>query len=259
LAAGLFVGGAAHGGAWPMEEGRGQAISTLTIDAADSAFGADGEASLEADFQKLESSTFIEWGLTPRLTLVAQPVVQSLATRSPDGAAEEATGFASSQIGARWLLARGAGGVLSVQGALIAPGTGENLVFARFGDGGPAAEARLLAGHGWGGERRGVFVDGQAGYRWRADEEPEEARFDVTLGVRASPELMILTQSFSAWTEEAPALLLPETESHKAQISVVRRINERYAVQVGGFGAYAGRNVVEERAVFTALWLRFPS
>ncbi len=188
---------------------------------------------------------------------MAQPVVQTVTLRAPDGATEEATGFASSQVGARWLLARGEAGVLSVQGAVLAPGAGENLVNADLGEGGVATEARVLAGRGWGDAFRGVFVDGQIGYRWRFDEEPGEARLDATLGVRASPEWMLLTQSFSTWTEAAPSLLLPETESHKAQLSLVRRISDRYSVQVGGYGAYAGRHVVEERAVFAALWLRF--
>jgi hypothetical protein len=241
-----------------MEEGRVQAITSVAVDGADQAFDQDGDAVLAADFEKIEGSTYLEWGVTPRLTLIAQPVVQRVSLRqSPDAPIEEATGFASSQLGARVLLARPFGGVMSLQGAAVAPGAVENVINARLGDGGAAADLRLLAGRGWGGERRGVYVDSQVGYRWRFDDYPEEARFDATFGVRASPDWMLITQSFSVWREEEPNLLLPESRVHKAQVSVVRRLNETWSLQVGGYGAYAGRNVVEERAAFASLWMRF--
>lgn len=238
-----------------------QAISSIAVDAASRAFDADGETSLDADFEKIELSSFMEWGVTPRLTLLAQPVVQTVTMREPGGGPgaglEEATGFASSQVGARFLLARPLGGVMSVQGALVAPGAAENVINAKLGDGGAASEVRLLAGRGWGGQHRGVYVDGQAGYRWQFDEFPAEAHFDATFGVRASSSWMVIAQNFSVWRDAEPALVLPETSTHKAQLSVVRRLSDAWSFQVGAYGAYAGENVVEERAAFAALWFRF--
>ncbi len=257
-AAALALPEAAAAGAWPMEEGRVQAISSVAYDTAERGYDGAGDAVLDADFDKIESSTFLEWGATERLTLLAQPVVQRVSMRPPGGGAvEEATGFASSQIGARYLLGEGFGGVLSVQGALIAPGAVENVINAGLGDGGGAGDLRFLAGRGWGGEGRGFWIDGQAGYRLRFDEYPEETRLDATFGVRASPGWTLMAQSFSVWREAETTLDLPESRSHKAQLSVVRRINDTWSVQLGGYGAYAGRNVVEERAGFAALWMRF--
>jgi hypothetical protein len=253
----LLAGAPAHAGAWPMEQGRIQAISSLYIDTAERGFDGDGDASLDADFEKIESSTFVEWGATQRLTLFAQPVVQHVTLRAPSGNIEEATGFASSQVGARWLLGRPLGGVVSLQGAIVAPGVTENVDNARLGEGGVASELRLLMGRGWGGAERGVFVDGQVGYRWRYDDFPDEARLDATFGIRASREWMLLAQSFSAWRDDELLIGLPESRIHKAQLSVVRRLSETWSVQVGGYGTYAGRNVVEERAAFASLWMRF--
>lgn len=242
-----------------MEEGRVQTISSVAYDSAEQAFDDEGNAVLVADFEKFEVSDFIEWGVTQRLTLVAQPVVQTVTMREPGGEVETATGFASSQLGARFLLAEAFGGVMSVQGAVVAPGVVENVINARLGEGGAASDLKLLAGRGWGGEARGVYVDAQAGYRWRYDDYPGEARFDATVGVRASPRWMMVAQSFSMWREAEPQLLFPESRSHKAQVSLVHRLNDTWSFQVGGYGSYAGRNVVEERAVFTSLWMRFRS
>jgi hypothetical protein len=253
----------ASAGAWPMEKGAAQSITTFSVDSANRAFDENGHSGRPADFEKIESSAFLEWGVTSRLTLILEPVVQKVTSDTPDDpAVEEAEGMASSQLGARWLIGRPWGGVLSVQGALVAPGDAEDTIDKPFGEGGVAAEARLLAGRSWGGEARGAFVDGQVGRRWRFGAEPDETRLDVTLGVRAAPKWMLLAQSFSLWRDRAaPSAELGvdarEPESHKAQLSVVRRINDRYSVQLGGYGSYAGRDVVDEHAVFAALWLRF--
>lgn len=257
-AAGLCAAAPAWAGAWPMEPGCIQAISAIYIDGAERAFDDEGDASLDADFTKIESSTFIEWGATPRLTLIAQPVVQHVTLSPEPGVSDETSGFASSQIGARWLLGRPAGGALSVQAALIAPGTGENVIAAPLGDGGGAAEARLLVGRGWGGEDRGAFAEIQLARRWRFDDYPDETRLDATFGVRPEAGWMVLAQGFSMWREtgDAGALPLPASRSHKIQVSMVRRVNDAASIQIGAFETYAGRNVVDERAGFAALWLR---
>ncbi|MGD2134429.1 MAG: hypothetical protein PVI23_16685, partial [Maricaulaceae bacterium] len=160
------------------------------------------------------------------------------------------SGFASSQIGARWLLARGAPGVASVQGALVAPGRVENVLNQPLGEGGMAAEARLLLGRGW----NGGFAEAQAGYRWRGGGDIDELRFDATVGLRPSNDWMVMAQSFSIIAEDND--IGRPNESHKAQLSVVRTLTERMSVQIGARGSYAGRNVVEERGAFVSLWLR---
>jgi hypothetical protein len=240
-----------------MEPGQAQLITSLTVDGADRALDADGDVSLDADFSKIEASSFLEWGLTPRLTLVLQPVTQTVRQRDEIGETNRESGFASSQIAARWLLASPPSGAVSAQAALVAPGVAENVTDALLGEGGLAAEARLLAGRGWGDETRGGFLEGQLGYRWRSDDYPGEARFDASVGVRPSRDWMVIGQSFSIWGEGELAATGRDFRSHKAQLSVVRRINDRWSVQAGGFGTYAGRNVVEERAVFASIWMRF--
>ena len=257
LSLALLAGPRAEAGAWPAEEGEGQAITSFTFDSAARALDDDGDASIDADFQKIETSSFIEWGMTERLTLVAQPVFQTVEQRDADGGLDTGTGFASSKIGARFLLGRPAGGALSAQGVVVSPGEAENVTDAPLGDGGVAVESRLLAGRGWGGERRGVFVEGQVGYRWRTDDDPNETRLDATLGVRATADWMLIGQSFSTWSDGDSLATQRAFRSHKAQFSVVRRVNDAWSVQLGGFGTYAGRNVVDERAAFASVWRRF--
>lgn len=246
----------ADAGAWPLDPGEGRAISSFTYDRAIRAFDDDGNADAPADFDKLETSVFLEYGLTPRFTLVAQPVVQTARIAdTASGATREETGFASSQIGLRWLAHQGERSVVSFQTAVVAPGAGENVINAPFGDGGLAGEARALAGRGWGDAARGGFVEAQTGWRWRTDGDADEARLDLTLGLRPSARWELIGQSFSIWSVDAA----PDEvfESHKAQLSAVRRLNDRFAVQFGGYASYAGRDVIDERAGFVALWMMF--
>jgi len=247
----------AYAGAWPTEPGHGQAISSFAYSMADTTFNDAGDAGDATTFDKFEISTFLEYGLTSRLTLVAQPVVQSVRLGDSAGGEVSQTGFASSQLGLRWLAVRRGSSVLSLQAAAVIPGQGENVLDAPLGDGGLAGEARVLLGHGWGDAQRGAFVEGQAGYRFRGSDDPDETRFDATFGVRPSERWMIIGQSFSIWSATDDASAVRPYASHKLQLSAVRRINDRLSVQLGGYGSYAGRNVVDERAAFVAVWVSF--
>ena len=248
----VLVGAEARAGAWPMPEGHVQSISSVSYDAAERVFGPAGlDDGAPLDFSKVEASVFVEWGVSDRLTLVFQPVAQSVTIETDDGGVESQSGAASSQIGARWLLAEGRPGVFSAQASLVAPGEVENVIDAPLGEGGLAAEARLLAGRGW----SGGFLEAQAGYRWRGGEYADELRLDASVGLRPTENWQVIAQSFSTIAAEE---IRPdrEVESHKAQLSVVRNLTDVWAIQVGARGSYAGRNTVDERGVFVSMWLR---
>ncbi len=247
---------AATAGPWPKQPGEGQAIITLTYDEATQAFDADGDDGLPTIFRKAEISAFLEHGLTPRVTLVARPAYQWVEVGN-GVASEDALGFSATDFGARVLLARPLGGVVSAQAVAEIAGETENVTDARFGDGGGGAEARLLAGRSWGDEARNLFVDAQAGYRWRSDErDPDEIRVDLTAGARPNSTWLFLGQLQSTWSAEEPRVFR-EFESHKAQLSAVRDLTSHLSLQTGVFHTYAGKNIVEENAAFVALWVKY--
>lgn len=234
-----------------MEGGRGQTISGFAIHDAERAYDADGEAVFDTDFRKLETSIFAEYGLTSRITLVGRIAYQDV-----EAGVDHVRAFAATELGVRRLLARWRGNVVSAQLLGVFPGGGENVFNQHLGVGESGAEARLLAGRGWGDEARGGFAEAQLGYRWRAGEDADEARLDVTAGWRMNGNWMIMGQSFSTWGVDGAAPQ-PDYESHRAQLSVVRRLNASWSLQAGGLGTYSGRDVVRERAVFLTLWRRF--
>ncbi len=241
----------ANAGAWPMEDGRGQTITGLAFHTAERAYDAAGDDAFDAEFRKIETSVFAEYGLTSRITLVGRIAYQDV-----EAGVDSVRAFAATEIGARRLLARWRGGVVSAQLLGVFPGGGENVFNQHLGVGESGAEARLMAGRGWGDAQRGGFAEAQLGYRWRAGDDADEARLDVTAGWRIDGDWMIMGQSFSAWGLDGPAVQ-PDYESHRAQVSVVRRLNASWSLQAGGLGTYSGRDVIQERAVFLTLWRRY--
>ncbi len=258
---------AAEAGAWPQRKGDGLAIFTYSFDSADRRFDDDGDPSFDVSFTKQELSAYLEYGLTSRVTLVGRPVVQSVRSKGPSldelviPPTDEATGLGGTEAGARLLLGRPFGGVVSFQGLALIPGDGENAVDEPLGEGGFGGELRLLAGTSWGWRGRGGFADAQVAGRARGDVAGIEGRIDVTLGLRPSPNWMWLGQSFTLVGEESAETTVgagpQDVTSHKVRLSGVRRLNRSWAVQGGVTATVAGRNIIEERGAMVALWRRF--
>ncbi len=254
-------------GAWPQNKGDGLAIFTYSFDSASRRFDDDGDAAVDVTFTKQELSAYLEYGLTSRVTLVGRPVIQSVRSKGPATddvtipPTDEAAGLGGTEAGARFLLGRPFGGVVSFQGVALIPGDGENAVDEPLGEGGFGGEVRLLAGASWGWRGRGGFADAQVGARSRGDVAGIEGRVDVTVGVRPSPDWMWLGQSFTLIGEESaettPGAGRQDVTSHKVRLSGVRRLNRSWAVQGGVTATVAGRNIIEERAAMVALWRRF--
>lgn len=169
------------------------------------------------------------------------------------GIPDAAHGLAASEAGARLRVWQGGQAIASVQLSVILPGGGENVADRPLGDGGLGAEARLLAGYS---PRQAVFVEVQPAYRWRDDGFLDEARLDLTAGWRPRPDMLLMVQGFSTWSASDPIIGQRHFAQHKVQASAgfVTRFGE---LHIGGYFTPAGRNAIDERAVFAALWQRF--
>jgi hypothetical protein len=88
-------------------------------------------------------------------------------------------GVGGIEIGARYQLVRTTRGVVSLQGMVGLPGSGENWNNLRFGEGGVSGDVRIMAGRSFG---RSTFVNGSVGVRILPGGRPDEVRFDFTAG-----------------------------------------------------------------------------
>ncbi len=252
--------------AWTQRKGAGLLIASFTYDVATRSFDSVGRLTGRERFEKLEANIYAEYGLVDRFTLLLFPGYQRVATGpGPNGARVREYGLNNTGLGGRLrLFAKGAH-VVSVEGTYFLPGgldTTKTTVVSRLnGD----TDLRLLYGVGFDlpvfKRRFPAFVDVQAGYRRRAGAPANEVHVDVTFGLRPRSNWQVLLQSFTIVSDGRGAALkeatFPAFRLHKVQVSGVYDVSDRISLQVGGFHALAGRNIIQENAVFGALWVRF--
>jgi len=250
--------------AWTQKKGEGLIITSFTYDGAIKSFNAAGGLVSSPKFVKLEANIYAEYGLLDWLTVILTPGYQHVATgfsgiRRSDG------GMNNTGIGGRIRLFRKRQHVVSLEATYFLPGgisTNETTVLSR---GNGDVEVRALYGssrvfslfsHSF-----PTFVDLQLGYRQRDGAPANEYRADFTFGVRPFQKVQILVQSFNIISDGAgkpsDQVLFPAFQLHKAQLSGVYDISRRFSIQLGGFHTLAGRNIVQETALFGALWIRY--
>ncbi|WP_323763116.1 hypothetical protein [Maricaulis sp.] len=251
-AQGLGLAAPAEAGAWPQRRGEGLLIVTSLVDRADHAYDGNRDSVDDGYFHKDETSAYVEYGLSNVDTLVARLAWQDV-RRLRGASHDEAQGLSASEVGWRRVVWRSDRSLVAGQLTALIPGQGENVSNQAFGSGEMAAEIRALAGRSFGDR---VFVEGQLAWRWRDGDELDEARLDLTAGWRPADRWQVMAQSFSVWSAERDHPGARSFDQHKLQVSVSRRIG-RQTYQLGASITPTGRNAIDQRAVFLAVWRRF--
>ncbi len=236
----------ARAGAWTQDSGKGIVIRKTTYDRAPAEFDAQGYLSVARDFSKLEGQTYLEVGLTDALTFLTAPTYQSLRDRAGDFSEK---GLAFTEVGTRVRLWGGTRGVLSLQALAIVPGNMPGSRNAVLSSG--KTDYELRAATGWNFHFVGfpAFLDLSGGYRKRGGAVADEWRADTVLGLRIRPRWQMLTQTFSIFGTGSYQL-------HKVQTSLVYEVSDQTSVEFGLWRALVGRDVLQEEAVFIAIWYR---
>lgn len=246
---------AAWAGAWTLPEGHGQIVVTDTSSQASRVFDDSGNSQQGPRYGKQEIQALIEYGVTDWLTAIAIPSLQHVDIGSPVDA--ERTGFGNSEFGARGRVMQGDTWVASVQGTLRVPGTYDATNPAAVGYTGMDVDIRALYGQGFSFGHIPAFVDVQVAQRFRSGGPPDEARIDLTLGLRTAPQWMLLMQQFNIVSEGAGGPLFPATRLHKLQVGAVYDIDKQWSLQGGAFATFAGRNALQENGIQFGAWYRF--
>ena len=247
---------AAFAGAWTLPEGTGQWLATLDVSTATAAFDPGGSLVATPRYNKAEAQLLIEYGLTDRLALIADPGLQHIDIAAPTSA--ERTGLGYTEFGARYAFWQIPGWVLSGQATLRIPGTSETSNPAAVGYTDVEGDIRILLGHAFEIDGRAAFFDLQAAERVRTAGAPSEFRFDATLGWQALPRWLLLAQSFNVFSEGSGAPIYGGSYNYeKLQLSAVYALTPTWSLQGGGYVTYAGDNALEGNGVILGVWHRF--
>jgi protein XagA len=255
-AAGFLVGvgaKAAFGGAWLLPQGDGQIIADMFFSDSTRAFDAQGHLIPVPSYQKFELGTYIEYGLTNWLTLVASPSYDRIENPPPG---QSYNGLGESEIAARVGLYHSDTRVLSFQAGMRSPG------FSFADSLGPfevrraaSLDVRGLVGRNVVVATMEGFVEAQAGYRFYAAGQPGEWRIDLTMGLRPWPRCLVMLQSFTSI--ENGSLQFGHVSWTKLQPSIVYDITPQWSAQIGGFITVTGINAGRELGPMAAVWYRF--
>lgn len=269
-----FLASQAQAGAWLFPEGQGQVIVTTTFADARNAYDPKGRLIRTPSYRKFETRAYLEHGVTDWLTVAAegsyldfhgaaQPqnllglwIAEAKAGLPPTVAAPSGpryTGAGLGAIGARVKLFDYGPYIFSLEASLRGGASASARKFLDMRE--PyQADARLQMGRSfdlWGFPG---FIDTQIGYR-SAGQAGDEIRADFTCGVRPFDNVLLLAQSFSAFTPGAPAAIF--VASQKFQLSGVWDFSKSLSLQAGVAAAPTGVNAPAERGVITAVWLRY--
>jgi hypothetical protein len=189
----------AHAGAWLQPRGQGLLILSGTMLSSGRAFDAGGGSFDIPRYGKFELGGWLEYGLTDHFTVILQPQFRSVSIARPTDATH--TGLGYTGIGARIGLWSNEVSVISFQSLLDIPGSGDENDPAQAGSTETEEDIRLLYGRSFRLGAWPAFLDTEFAYRFRGGDAPDEIRSDLTFGVRPRPDITLMAQSFSTFSQ----------------------------------------------------------
>lgn len=247
----------AFAGAWNLEPGDGQIISTYDYSKAKSAFSDIEFEDTELVFSKNEGRIFYEHGLTKHLTIVgngAHQTIQFSGLQSQINFSD----FTDIELGLRYQIARKEGFAVSVQGSYILGGGPPSSILDLNGPE-DSFELRVLWGQSKEFEKFVLFFDAQLALRAKNLNKLDEWHSDLTFGYKKDEKYMLLAQVFHANRKPfgRDGFIVPTQRRTKAKASIVYEYKPNGLVQIGYQETIAGRNIVREKGLSFGTWLRY--
>lgn len=248
----------ARAGALLMPEGEGQEILTTTFADANDAYDPQGRLVKTPSYRKFEAQSYVEYGAADWLTVVGEAgamdfhgSVGQASLAAPQAPQYEGLGLG--EIGARVGVTNIGDYIFSLQTSIRAASSRNAQTFLDMKDRWQG-DARLQMFHAIEIGGMNGFIDAELGYRTRG-QNGDEAHVDLTFGIRPTPDLMFMAQSFTAislWHDATNSVA-----AQKFEVSVVYDLNKTFSVQLGFVDAPMGANSPAERGIISALWTRF--
>lgn len=262
---------AAANSPWTQSAGHGQLITKLGAFQATRAFDRNGDTTALAGagsrFRRLDLNPYLEYGVTDRLTGVANLFLSQLESRQ-GGTTTRSTDLGDQELGLRYRLSRAADAnpIFAVQGLAKLPlyGNGPGL---RPGAGQYDLEGRLLAGYSLPLGTASAYLVAAPGYRWRSNVPANEWRLDLVAGLKPSLQWLITAElqgirSVGAIGSSVGAAPGNPGEGQnfarwRTQLAATYFVRPDVGVMLGAYQDIAGRNVAKGTGVMAGLWLRF--
>ncbi len=244
----------AEAGAFLQTPGQGEIITSTSFSDSTRYFDSNGKLIPIPAYQRFDLGSYIEYGVSDRVTLVLQPY----ADIAHQGFAQSVQPFAATMdFGARFGLIRFGPTIISLQVLAHMPLTNTSTASGLFDqDRTPGVDFRLLLGHGFQLDTMPGFLDMAVSHTWLGDGLPAEWHAEATVGMRPIPKLMLLLASYSTISPAGGAVYAPWYWM-KLQPGVVYDLSQQWSVEGGVFATVLGQNAGRELGPTASLWYRF--
>jgi hypothetical protein len=252
LAAVAAAPAAALAGAWTEPPGSGLLIETLY---GWTGYGPPWGGNPAVQQSRAEAQTYVEYGVTDRLTIFGQASLEHYALGAPTS--NVYNGLDYSDVGLTAKLWSTGEWVFSGEATVFAPGAHDASKPAQEGNTGGAGEGRLLAGGNFNLGSTPGFVDAELGYRLRTAGPPDEWHGDLTVGFKFTPRVMVMLQDFTTVSAASTNHTFPAWRSSVIEASLVYALDEKWSVQIGAVTTVWTVKTNSQHGVAVAVWRNF--
>lgn len=240
-------------------QGHGEVIDTLSRLSGGERYESDGRKRWTSRYTKWELSSYAEYGLTGRLTLIGEAAYSREKTNYYSEEPED-WGFSRVKAGARLSLGTWQDTLFSLQPliALHLTRAPDDPAATKSGD--IDTELGLVLARNETLYGLDIFSVQEIAYRYRDRSRPDEVRADVTFGLKPAPGTMLLAKSLNTGALKQT----PDGElfrSSKLSLSVVQALPEDWlpgmSVEAGAEQTVFGRSTLDGTTYRIAVWYRF--
>ncbi len=254
----------AYAAAWNRPVGEWQAVNTYFYYSTDEAFAQDGSRIDQGEFTKHENILYAEYGYTEDITLGGTVSLQYLKQDlGPGNGTRDVWGVGDTEWFVRYQFWQSKDIVMSFQPLLKLPPANQPNDQLDIGTNQTDIEARWLLGHTYEAWDNYHFNNLEVAYRKRFSSPADELRIDMTAGIRPYEDWMVMAQLFSTFAvngDNDTDLRLVNSNDFdlvKAQLSIVKPIDDALSLQFGLFEHVDGNNTGAGGGFLLSLWAHF--
>jgi len=215
-------------------------------------------------FERIESNTYAEFGLTHRLTIGGKAVYGSswltrgaTAETAAEATVETAAGFSELELFVQQQITRSEKQTISLRSSVSLPSRFTSGARTELASDGVDVELSVLYGRNISTSPLKIFTATEVGFTKRIGASADQIKTQLTIGAEPTDRLLLLAELFSETSLQNEKNDGADFDIIKIQPSIVWRLTRKLRLQAGVTEEIAGRNVALGRTYFLGLWTEF--
>ena len=250
------LGSAAFASPWTRADNELLIISRADYFKADLGPVNTSDGMVDSQFERFDSNTYVEFGLTDNIMLGAKAVYGTTWLRR--GAdIETATGFSEIEGFGQYQVFRSNIDAGSARVAFSRPSNFSSGARPALQSDGVDIDASILYGRNLADDGLKIFTTIEAGFRKRTGAAADQVRLQSTVGIEPSEKWLLLVETFATISLRNEQNNGADFDVVKVQPSVLWSYSKRWGIQIGATEEITGRNIALGRTFFIGLWSRF--